>query len=413
MLFLRAIHSRYQGILNQFVSKQKDLLAALIDSVVANTKFMDEFSTVGVNGKAIRPTSTPCSLAAATAVTDRNGKEHCSPWEWLSTFKLSSILSCWRRSLKGGFYCSFCHSKDKHHPLKCPMLAELNLKLIEVGGGSSGGVGIGSKSPAIGPLASTSPGTPGAKVAIAVSHATSSSEASPSALAGMMAALVAEGDEDFTDSFCWDGDEDEDGVTFADAHNSMASVSFYAPSSSGPACCNVSIELALPSPTYLATQSSDNIVLPPTLIQALQKAIATTNGGTPFRLVVADTGATDHMVPDRRIFISYKSVHGLWVRVGNNLFASVLDRGMAIISLNGQRLLIRHVLHVPDLWVPLYSLRTHLCQSGCSFVGSYKTGLQVYFPGVVLTDDTSSDCHLTYKPLGTTAPHLWLHYVQP
>ena len=93
----------------------------------------------------------------------------------------------------------------------------------------------------------------------------------------------------------------------------------------------------------------DNIVLPPILVQSLLKAIPTTGSGTPSRFVVADTGATDHMVPDRGAFISYKSIHGLRVRMGNNSFAPVLGRGTAIISLNGQRLLIRNVLHVPGL----------------------------------------------------------------
>jgi hypothetical protein len=291
------------------------------------------------------------------------------------------------------------------------MLAELNLKLMEVDGGSLGGIGIGSNSPVCGPLASASPGTPGTKVAAAVSHATPCSKASPSAPVGMMAALVADGDKDSTDSFCWDGNKD--GVTFADAHNSKTSVSSYAPSSPGSACCNVSFESALPSPTYSATHSSVYIVLPPTSIQALQKAIPTTNGGTPFCLVVADTGATDHMVPDRGAYISYKLVHGFQVPMGNNSFALVLGCGMAIISINGQQLLIRHVLYVQDLRVPIYSLHAHLCQSGCGFVGSYKTGLHVYFPDVVLTVDTSSDCHLAYKPLGKTAPLSSLHYVQP
>ncbi len=259
------------------------------------------------------------------------------------------------------------------------MLTKLNFKLIKVGGGSLGGIGIGSKSPVRGPLASTSPSTPGTKVMAAVSQAAPSAKAPPSATAGMMAALVADGDKDSTDSFCWDGDED--GVTFADAHNSKASVSSYTPSSPGPACCNVSVKLALPSPTYLATHSSDDIVLPPTLIQALQKAIPTTNGGTPFCLVVADTGATDHMVLDRGAFISYKSVHCLRVRMGNNLFAPVLGRGAAIISLNGQQLLIHHVLHVPDLCDPLYSLRAHLCQLECGFFGKLRDWLAHSLPG--------------------------------
>ncbi len=37
----------------------------------------------------------------------------------------------------------------------------------------------------------------------------------------------------------------------------------------------------------------------------------------------------------------------------------------------------------------------------------------MYFPGVVLSMDMSTDCHLSYKPLGKSAPLSSLHYVQP
>jgi hypothetical protein len=277
------------------------------------------------------------------------------------------------------------------------MLAKLNLKLIEVGGSSLGGIRIGPKFPVSGTLASGSSGTPGAKLVAAVSYATPS-KVSPSAPAGMTATLVADVDKDSTDSFHWD--RDEDGVTFEDAHKPKALVSSYAPPSPAPSCCNVSMELCLPSPTCLATQLGNDVALPLTLIKSLLKAIPTTNGGTPFCLVVANTSAMDHMVPDCGAFISYKSVHCLWIRMSNNLFASVLNLGTAIISLNGQHLLICHVLHVPELWVPLYSLCAHLRQSGCSFVGSYETGLHVYFPSVVLTVDMSSDCIWLTSHLG-------------
>jgi hypothetical protein len=59
MLFLRAIHPHYQDLLNQFASKQKDLLVALIDSVVTDAKFMDKFVAIGANGKPVHPPSTP------------------------------------------------------------------------------------------------------------------------------------------------------------------------------------------------------------------------------------------------------------------------------------------------------------------------------------------------------------------
>ena len=47
MLFLCAMHARYGNLLTQFASKQKDLSLTLIDSVVSDAKFMDEFKVVG------------------------------------------------------------------------------------------------------------------------------------------------------------------------------------------------------------------------------------------------------------------------------------------------------------------------------------------------------------------------------
>jgi hypothetical protein len=85
------------------------------------------------------------------------------------------------------------------------MLAELNLKLIEVGGPTGGA----AKSPASG----TSP-TPGAHAAAAGSPPAPGGN-SPPAPAGTTATLTDAGDEDSTDSFRWDGDED--GVPFEDA----------------------------------------------------------------------------------------------------------------------------------------------------------------------------------------------------
>jgi hypothetical protein len=154
----------------------------------------------------------------------------------------------------------------------------------------------------------------------------------------------------------------------------------------------------------------DDIVLPSELVSSLLRAVSPADLHS---LVIADTGATDHMLPDRLAFISYKSVCSLRVWMGNNSHAPVLGWGTAIVSLNGQRLLIRNVLHVPALWVPLYSLCAHLRQCGCGFVRSFDMGMHVYFPGVVLSVDMSTDCHLSYEPLGKSAPLSSLHYVQP
>jgi hypothetical protein len=72
---------------------------------------------------------------------------------------------------------------------------------------------------------------------------------------------------------------------------------------------------------------------------------------------MADSGATDHMFPDKSAFISYRLVTNLQVQMGNNSFLPVLGCGSEIISLNGQHILVRNALHVPGLVVPLYSPR--------------------------------------------------------
>jgi hypothetical protein len=87
------------------------------------------------------------------------------------------------------------------------------------------------------------------------------------------------------------------------------------------------------------------------------------------------------------------------VQMGNSSYLPVMGCGSTIISLNGQRVLVRHALHVLGLVMPLYSLRAHFKQPGCGFIGKNDAGMLVYFPSFVLSADTSSDCTLSYEPL--------------
>ncbi len=381
------------------------------------------------------------SPAAASVATDKEGKQFCNPFEWLATYKPTYVATRWHRSLRGDFYCAICNGKEKHHPTKCPLLSKLGLKLITVGGGGRGGKpGSSSGSP---PLAGTSDGPkPGALVPPAAAQTAVVSPpalalGSPSAPAGLTATVEEgnAGNKSSTESFQWEGDEN--GVDF----KPKGPVSFYPPSPnlhssdrplrlstpsripSEPSCSQVSLASVAPTASYggsfhnFSPSDADplpiDIVLPPGLVLALLTAISPDDSTAGLRLVMADTGATDHMVPDRSAFISYKAVCNLCVQMGNNSYAPVLGQGTAIISFNGQRLLIRNVLHIPVLRVPLYSLRAHIRHWGCGFVGSYDTGMHVYFPGVVLSVDTSTNCHLSYKPVGKLAPLSTLHYVQP
>jgi hypothetical protein len=91
----------------------------------------------------------------------------------------------------------------------------------------------------------------------------------------------------------------------------------------------------------------------------------------------------------------------------------ILGRRNAVVALNGRFILVWNALYVPGLAVPLHSLHAHLKQPGCGFMGTLEAGILAYFPTFILLVDTTSDCHLSYEPLGWMVP-LWnLHYIHP
>jgi hypothetical protein len=91
-------------------------------------------------------------------------------------------------------------------------------------------------------------------------------------------------------------------------------------------------------------------------------------------LLIADTGATNHMIPDKSAFISFYPLSGCQVCMSNNSFAPILGHGSAIISHNGKMILICHCLHVPDLCNPVYSFQAHQGQHGCGYISMYGMG---------------------------------------
>jgi hypothetical protein len=208
MLFLWGMHLRYQDLLSQFVSKHKDLALATIDSIIADARFMDDFVIVKGKTKPGAPVPSPRSTPSAAAVaTNKEGKAFQIPFEWLATYDSGFVMACWCRSLRVDFYCKFCSGKDKHHPLKCPLLGELGLKIIEVGG-QGGGATLGSSlrgssgSGASGGVKPASPSPPAAAPAAIASPLVPVS-GSTSTPAGLTAAVEPDngGDESFADDF--------------------------------------------------------------------------------------------------------------------------------------------------------------------------------------------------------------------
>jgi len=73
-------------------------------------------------------------------------------------------------------------------------------------------------------------------------------------------------------------------------------------------------------------------------------------------VVIADSGATDHMWPHYSAFTSYKPLTSKHVTLADNTLVPVVGIGSIKILFDGHVIGVRNVLHVPSLRVPLYSL---------------------------------------------------------
>jgi hypothetical protein len=72
------------------------------------------------------------TAAAASSQVNKQGKEWNNPYEWLASFNMKGIKKHWACSLVGTGFCPICHRDgDKHLPVNCPLLVELNLKLVK------------------------------------------------------------------------------------------------------------------------------------------------------------------------------------------------------------------------------------------------------------------------------------------
>jgi hypothetical protein len=73
----------------------------------------------------------------------------------------------------------------------------------------------------------------------------------------------------------------------------------------------------------------------------------------------ADSGATEHMIPDYKAFTSYKRCTNEFVTLGDTTKLRIMGWGKAKFYLNNKVIEVRNALHVPGLRAPLYSLRRH------------------------------------------------------
>ncbi len=100
---------------------------------MADDHYHNEFKIVGSDKKASsgKVPKVAVALAAAAGSVDPEGKQWNNLYEWLATSSIKSVKKWWLRALAGNGFCSIYHrDKDWHVPANCPLLKELNLKLI-------------------------------------------------------------------------------------------------------------------------------------------------------------------------------------------------------------------------------------------------------------------------------------------
>ncbi len=151
--------------------------------------FHDKFNVVGKDNK---PAKGPKAAAAAAGPAsnpsrdvDRNGKIWNNPFEWLAKIKIDSVKRRLKWALLGDGICPICHRKENRHaPASCPLLAELNLKLIKVAPAAA------AKAPSVAPAPAPLP-SPGGLSVVTDETSASVSTGSANAPSGLMATVAA------------------------------------------------------------------------------------------------------------------------------------------------------------------------------------------------------------------------------
>jgi hypothetical protein len=310
MLFPCALYGWYSVIVDQFWSCFKPIETATLDSIVSDISYHNGFQVVDHSKKG-KPGSTPGPRVPAAALANTNsncqGRMWQSLFEWLVQYGVKGIKGHWTCAIAGTGICPLCHCDELpcHIPTKCTMLAELNLKLITC-------LPAGGKpAPALGLVPSPTPApTPGRCAAVADASSMSGSSGSSTAPSGLTAAVAPSpspgGDCESDDNFHWEGADH--GVEYDAPHKVNMSIAPYSPS-----CSHISIIFSV----LESALSSHLQARQPCLSSALQQllknlsllpVILPLHHG---RLAVADTGATNHMVPDKSCFISYTSISSL------------------------------------------------------------------------------------------------------
>ncbi|EJK48458.1 hypothetical protein THAOC_32741, partial [Thalassiosira oceanica] len=129
---------------------------------------------------------------------------------------------------------------------------------------------------------------------------------------------------------------------------------------------------------------------------------------------VADTGATHDLHNRLRDFVTFQRLSNQFVELPNKAKLPILGVGNIVVDLGGRRILLRGVYYVPDLRVPLFSLRVHRRRPGCGHHAD-NDGFIVTFPSFDVDVDDKDDSYIPFRSVSVSEDMSVsaLDYVEP
>ncbi len=299
---LHALLSRYHGVVQDFCLGRHSLASATLQLVVEQCLAYDKDLWKGPVGKDGKPVRIPSAYAAGTSSNSFN------LYESLSTCLFGNHMSCWQTNCKDGSNrCMICHNtsnKPAHHSKDCPILKKIGLKLVKRtpanGGNAASRVGHEAPPPAPPTAPPTAPNPPAKN---------GGSTETP----GAFTATTEPDSYESGGNFDYEGKYE--GKVYSSG-NSKSNVPVY------PCASHASVNISSPDLPLVTTSCRHStssidpmgvrtVQLPKLVIALLNNPLAhsiafTSNTPRPHTsLLVADTGAADHMIPDKSTFISY------------------------------------------------------------------------------------------------------------
>ena len=144
---------------------------------------------------------------------------------------------------------------------------------------------------------------------------------------------------------------------------------------------------------------------------ASPSAISAAATSASSQVAILDSGATHHLWPFYKAFIHYHRVYGQFVTLADNSRIRIAGRGTIAVEMGGKRIVIRDVYHVPDLRLPLFSLRVHRRVLGCGY-HSNNDGVSCFFPTFQVDVDDEVDTYVTCRSIGPSNNKRY-DYIQP